>query len=61
MDGYTIGEVARSSGVSVRTLHHYDAIGLLVPAGRMGVIYLAVTVSMFFNPALRQMDVGRKR
>jgi MerR family transcriptional regulator, thiopeptide resistance regulator len=34
MDGYTIGEVARSSGVSVRTLHHYDAIGLLVPAGR---------------------------
>ncbi len=27
----TIGEVSRLSGVSVRTLHHYDAIGLLKP------------------------------
>jgi MerR family transcriptional regulator, thiopeptide resistance regulator len=34
MDGYTVGEVAQRSGVSVRTLHHYDAIGLLTPAGR---------------------------
>jgi DNA-binding transcriptional MerR regulator len=39
MDGYTIGEVARSSGVSVRTLHHYDAIGLLVPAERSAAGY----------------------
>lgn len=29
---YTVAEVARLSGVSVRTLHHYDAIGLLKPA-----------------------------
>lgn len=29
---YSIGELARASGVSVRTLHHYDAIGLLSPA-----------------------------
>ena len=29
---YTVKEVARLSGVSVRTLHHYDAIGLLKPA-----------------------------
>jgi len=29
-----IGELARAAGVSVRTLHHYDAIGLLVPAQR---------------------------
>lgn len=28
--GVKIGEVARRTGVSVRTLHHYDAIGLLV-------------------------------
>ena len=28
----TVNEVSRLSGVSVRTLHHYDAIGLLKPA-----------------------------
>lgn len=27
-----IGEMAKESGVTVRTLHHYDAIGLLCPA-----------------------------
>ncbi|WP_159945383.1 MULTISPECIES: MerR family transcriptional regulator [unclassified Nocardiopsis] len=32
--GHTVGEVARLSGQTVRTLHHYDRIGLLVPAGR---------------------------
>lgn len=29
---HTVAEVARMSGVSVRALHHYDAIGLLKPA-----------------------------
>lgn len=29
-----IGEVARVAGVTVRTLHHYDAIGLLSPSLR---------------------------
>ncbi len=32
IDTYTIGELANASGVSVRTLHHYDALGLLKPA-----------------------------
>ena len=27
----TVREVSRITGVSVRTLHHYDAIGLLKP------------------------------
>lgn len=30
----TVGAVARLAGVTVRTLHHYDAIGLLTPTGR---------------------------
>ncbi len=30
----TVGDVARRSGLTVRTLHHYDAIGLLIPSGR---------------------------
>jgi DNA-binding transcriptional MerR regulator len=32
MRGYTVSEVAKLSGVSVRALHHYDALGLLKPA-----------------------------
>jgi DNA-binding transcriptional MerR regulator len=28
---YSVGELAKLSGVSVRALHHYDAIGLLKP------------------------------
>ncbi|WP_093840422.1 MerR family transcriptional regulator [Streptomyces aidingensis] len=31
---YSVGEVASLAGVTVRTLHHYDEIGLLVPGGR---------------------------
>ncbi|SCE70142.1 MerR family transcriptional regulator [Micromonospora mirobrigensis] len=31
---YTVGQVARAAGVTVRTLHHYDEIGLLSPGGR---------------------------
>lgn len=30
----TVGEVARLAGVTVRTLHHYHGIDLLVPSGR---------------------------
>lgn len=32
--GMTVGELAKRSGISERTLHHYEAIGLLAPAGR---------------------------
>jgi len=32
--GYTVGRVADLSGVTIRTLHHYDEIGLLSPGGR---------------------------
>ncbi|HEV7203206.1 MAG TPA: MerR family transcriptional regulator [Jatrophihabitans sp.] len=31
---YPIGEVARLAHVSVRTLHHYESVGLLRPSGR---------------------------
>jgi len=34
MSEYRVGEVARMSGVSVRTLHHYHEVGLLVPSER---------------------------
>src|SRR4051794_37273022 len=31
---WKIGELARRTGLTVRTLHHYDSIGLLTPAER---------------------------
>ncbi|MCB5166015.1 MerR family transcriptional regulator [Streptomyces bambusae] len=33
---YSVGQVAGFAGVTVRTLHHYDEIGLLSPGGRSG-------------------------
>lgn len=35
----TVGEVAALSGVSIRTLHHYDEIGLLHPSDRSSAGY----------------------
>lgn len=31
---FTIGQVARATGVSIRMLRHYDEIGLLQPSSR---------------------------
>lgn len=48
MDGsqrrtWTVGEVAKRAHVSVRTLHHYDRIGLLVPSERSSNGYRGYT------------------
>lgn len=39
MQTYTVKKLAKLSGVSVRTLHHYDKIGLLKPATRTEARY----------------------
>ena len=31
---YSVGELARATGLTVRTLQHYDNTGLLPPSGR---------------------------
>jgi MerR family transcriptional regulator, thiopeptide resistance regulator len=36
---YTVGELAKLAAVSVRTLHHYDEIGLLAPSDRTSAGY----------------------
>jgi DNA-binding transcriptional MerR regulator len=36
---HTVGAVARLAGITVRTLHHYDEIGLLRASGRSGAGY----------------------
>src|SRR4051794_722345 len=33
-DTWRIGELARETGLTVRTLHHYDRLGLLSPLSR---------------------------
>ncbi|HEY7010968.1 MAG TPA: MerR family transcriptional regulator [Jatrophihabitantaceae bacterium] len=40
---YTVGELARVSHTSVRTLHHYDEIGLLPPSARTPAGYRVYT------------------
>lgn len=39
----TVGEVAALTGVTVRTLHHYDAVGLVSPAARSAAGYRLYT------------------
>jgi len=39
----TVGQVAESFGVTVRTLHHYDAEGLVVPSARTHAGYRLYT------------------
>ena len=39
----TVGQVAQALGVTVRTLHHYDAVGLVVPSARSHAGYRLYT------------------
>ena len=39
----TVGQVAGTFGVTVRTLHHYDAVGLVVPSARTPAGYRLYT------------------
>lgn len=39
----TVGQVAQATGVTVRTLHHYDEIGLLEPSARSRAGYRLYT------------------
>ncbi len=43
MTTWTVGQVADVFGVTVRTLHHYDELGLLVPSERSAAGYRLYT------------------
>lgn len=45
MEWLRIGEVARRTGLTTRTLRHYDALGLLVPSGRTHGDYRMYTLA----------------
>jgi len=57
-----IGELAAHAGLTVRTLHHYDSIGLLVPSGRSGAGYRlygrADVARLQHIQALRKLGMG---
>ena len=63
---WKVGELAARTGLTVRTLHHYDAIGLLVPFGRSGSnhgsghrLYTAADVSRLHQiVCLKQLGFG---
>jgi MerR family transcriptional regulator, thiopeptide resistance regulator len=42
-EALTVGELARRTGLTVRTLHHYDEIGLLRPSRHSGAGYRLYT------------------
>lgn len=57
---YTVGQLAKQSGVSIRTLHHYDDIGLLEPAhtGTNGYRYYRQAELFRLQEILFYRDVG---
>jgi DNA-binding transcriptional MerR regulator len=55
---YQVKEVAQLCGVSVRTLHHYDAIGLLVPSFRSAAGYRLYADDDLLR--LQQILIGRE-
>jgi DNA-binding transcriptional MerR regulator len=58
---YRIGELARAAGVTVRALHHYDRLGLLVPSERTHGghrLYTAADVQRLYRLlALRELGL----
>jgi DNA-binding transcriptional MerR regulator len=59
---WKVGELAAEAGLTVRTLHHYDRIGLVHPAERTSTghrLYTAGDVERLYQVlALRQLGLG---
>jgi DNA-binding transcriptional MerR regulator len=54
---YQVRDVSRLAGVSIRTLHYYEEIDLLVPTGRTAAGYRLYTEDDLFR--LQQILIGR--
>jgi len=55
---YHVKDVARITGISIRTLHHYDEIGLLVPQARSNAGYRLYGEEDLLR--LQQILIGRE-
>jgi DNA-binding transcriptional MerR regulator len=60
VSGYTVKQVAKLSGVSVRALHHYDEVGLLKPAcvGANGYRYYGKAELLRLQQILFHRELG---
>ncbi|MBJ7415471.1 MAG: MerR family transcriptional regulator [Niveispirillum sp.] len=60
MSRYTVSQLSRLAGVSVRTLHHYDHIGLLRPAvtGENGYRYYGADELLRLQQILLHRELG---
>lgn len=56
---YRVKEVAQTTNISVRALHYYDEIGLLVPKGRTGAGYRLYDDDDLLR--LQQILIGREQ
>lgn len=58
---WKVGELARSTGLTVRTLHHYDAVGLVRPSARTASghrLYTGADVRLLYRAlALRALGL----
>src|SRR4051794_29800890 len=61
-ESWRVGELARAAGVTVRTLHHYEAAGVLAPTARTAAghrRYSARDVQrLYLVLALRSLGLG---
>jgi DNA-binding transcriptional MerR regulator len=59
---WRIGEVATATGLTVRALHHYDQIGLVVPSGRTAGghrLYTSADLAVLYQvTAMRQLGLS---
>ena len=59
---YRVGQLAELTGLTVRTLHHYDDVGLLSPSRRSGAgyrLYAGDDVTRLYEIlALRQLGLS---
>jgi DNA-binding transcriptional MerR regulator len=61
-EGLSVGELAAATGLTVRTLHHYDSLGLVCPSERTAAghrRYLPADVEQLYRvQALRALDLS---
>jgi MerR family transcriptional regulator, thiopeptide resistance regulator len=61
-EGLSVGELAAATGLTVRTLHHYDSLGLVCPSERTAAghrRYRPADVEQLYRvQALRALDLS---